>query len=76
MKFADNNEKSITTNFISFFVNKKYHFRITFEFNITNYQLTKKHLQAEKKNNIITEMKAIVEYAKTQIISARERMIA
>ena len=58
MKFVDNNNISTITKFISFFINKNYHFRMIFDSNLNDYEIFKKRLLTKKKR--INNKKKIV----------------
>ena len=55
MKFVNKNDVSIITKFILFFINKNYHFRIIFYFNLNNYNFIKKRLLI-KQNEFIAKI--------------------
>ena len=75
MKFVDNNNVSTITKFISFFINKNYHFRIIFDSNLNNYETIKKQLLI-KKNEFITEkMNRIIEYVKINVANIKQKII-
>ena len=75
MKFVDNNDVSTIIEFISFFINKKYHFRIIFESNLNDYEITKKRLLIKQKKFIIEKMNRIIEYIKINVVDTKQKLI-
>ena len=76
MKFADNNDVSATTELTSFFINKSYHSRMTFDPNLDDYEITRKRLLVRQSEFIAEKMNRIIEYAKVNVADARQRMTA
>ena len=64
LKFVDNDVFFATIELIFFFVNKKYHSRMIFKFDIINYEFIKKCLLIDKIENVNTKMKRIIDYVK------------
>ena len=74
MKFVDNNDVFATTEFISFFINKNYHFRMIFDSNLDDYEIIKERLLIKQNEFIVEKMNRIIEYAKVNVVDARQRM--
>ena len=67
IEFVDNNAISISTKLLSFFVNKKFHFRMNFSSNFTSYVITRKRLLIVKAKNIIDTMQNILNYVRDHV---------
>ena len=76
LKFVDNDDFFATIELTFFFVNKKYHSRMIFEFDIINYESIKKRLLTKKIENINTKIKRIINYVKKHVINIVKRIIA
>ena len=74
MKFVDNNDVFAITELTSFFINKSYHFRMIFDSNLDDYEITKKRLLIKQNEFIVEKMNRIIEYAKVNAIDAKQRM--
>ena len=74
MKFVDNNDVFAITELTSFFINKNYHFRMTFDSNLNDYEIIKKRLLIKQNEFIVEKMNRIIEYAKINVIDARQKM--
>ena len=69
--FANNNDVLIITQFISFFINKEYFFRMIFDSNFNDYEFIKKRLLIKQNEFIVEKMKRIIKYVKTNVINIR-----
>ena len=58
----------------SFFVNKRFHSRMSFDSNNTIYTITRDRLLAIKVENIIDTMKNVLEFIRKNATLARTRM--
>ena len=56
IEFINNNNVSTFTNISFFYANKGFHFRISFNFNIIDYIITRKRFDAIKAKDIIDHM--------------------
>ena len=74
MKFVDNNDVFAITEFISFFINKNYHSRMIFDSNLDDYEIIKKRLLVKQNEFIVEKMNRIIEYAKINVVDAKQRM--
>ena len=75
MKFIDNNVVLIIFEFISFFTNKIFHFRMIFYLNLNDYKIIKKRLLIKQNEFIIEKIKRIIKYVKMNIIDAKYKII-
>ena len=74
IEFANNNAISITIELSSFFVNKEFHFRMSFSSNSISYVTTKKRLLIVKAKNIIDIMQNILNYVRDHAKVIQKRM--
>ena len=63
-EFVDNNALSTTTKLFFFFVNKNFHFRMSFSSDFTSYTITRERLLIVKTKNIIDIMRNILNYVR------------
>ena len=75
MKFVDNNDVSTIIELISFFTNKNYHFRMIFESNLDDYEITRKRLLIQQNEFIVEKINRIIEYVKINVVDAKQKMI-
>ena len=73
-EFVDNNAISATTKLSFFFVNKKFHSRMSFSFDFTSYTITRKRLLIVKAKNIIDTMQNILNYVRNHAKMTQKRM--
>ena len=73
-KFADNNAISATTKLFLFFVNKRFHSRMSFSSNSTSYTITRERLLIVKAKNIIDTMQNILNYVRNHAKMTQKRM--
>ena len=74
-EFVDNNVISLITELTSFFVNKRYHSRMNFEFDFTLYALTRERLQTTKVKNITETIRNILKYVTDKFKIAKKAII-
>ena len=67
IEFSDNNNISSLIFLSSFYLNKDFHSRISFNLNIIIYEFTRERLQAITTSNIITKMKKLLTYETKQL---------
>ena len=75
IEFVDNNAISASTKLSSFFVNKKFHFRMSFSSNSISYVTTRERLLIVKTKNIIDTMQNILNYVRDHVEIIQKRMI-
>ena len=75
MKFVENNDVFTITKFISFFINKNYHFRMIFDSNLNDYEIIKKRLLIKQNEFIVEKINRIIEYVKINVIDVKQKMI-
>jgi len=56
-KFVDNNAISLLIEQSTFFLNKKFHFHISFNLNSTEYEIIRAKIEVSKAKNIFKHMK-------------------
>ena len=59
IEFANNNNVLIFINVSLFYINKGFHFRISFNFDIINYVIIRKRFDVVKVKNIIDYMQNV-----------------
>ena len=74
IEFVDNNAISTSTKLSSFFVNKKFHFRMNFSSDSTSYVTTRERLLIVKARNIIDIMQNILNYVRDHVEMIQKRM--
>ncbi len=52
---------------ISFYFNKDFHFRMSFDSDTTNYEITRERLKARKADDIIIQMKKLLSFDHQQL---------
>ena len=75
IEFANNNAIFVTIELSFFFVNKKFHFRMSFSSNSISYVITKKRLLIVKTKNIIKTMQNILNYVRDNVEIIQKRII-
>ena len=75
-KFADNDGVSSFTEVTSFYVNKRFHSRISFSKDFTTYAITRKRLDAVKVEDIADNMQKVLKYIWDNMNRAQKVMIA
>lgn len=73
-EFADNNAVSADTNMTSFFVNKDFHPRMSFEPNDIKYETAQKRIQTVKTEDITETMNNILKLMKKNAERSQETM--
>ncbi len=54
MKFSNNFNTFLTISMISFYFNKDFHSRMSFNSDMTDYEMTRQHIETRKINDIVT----------------------
>ena len=67
VEFANNNNVLIFINMLSFYTNKEFHSRISFNSNIIDYIITRKRLD-------VVKIKDIIDYMQNILIFIRDRL--
>ncbi len=67
MKFSDNSNIFSITSMISFYFNKRFHSWMSFDSNTTDYKTTCEHLEVKKVNNIIIQIKELLNFNHQQL---------
>ena len=74
IEFANNNAIFATIELSSFFINKKFHFRMSFSSNFISYVTIKKRFLTVKTKNIIETMQNILNYIRDNAKMIQKRM--
>jgi hypothetical protein len=74
-EFADNNIKSSVTQITSFFLNKGFHPRISFDVDLTKSTFSRERLQIKRAKNITAHIKTALKTVKRALQDAREAII-
>ncbi len=75
IEFVDNNALFSAIFSTSFFLNKDFHPRMSFELDTTEYESSRERLQATKVENISEHMNKILTFARESLAKTREQMI-
>ncbi len=74
-EFADNNALFSAIFSTSFFLNKDFHSRMSFEPDTIEYESSRERLQAAKAENISEHMNKILTFARESLAKTREQMV-
>ncbi len=74
-EFADNNALFSATFSISFFLNKDFHSRMSFELDVIEYESSRERLQTTKVENISEHMNKTLKFARESLAKTREQMM-
>lgn len=74
-EFADNNALSLIINTILFFLNKDFHFHMSFESDFTKYESFKKRLQAIKIKDISKYMNKTLKFTRESLIQTQKQIM-
>jgi len=67
MKFSDNFNIFSIISMISFYFNKEFHPRMSFDSDTTDYETTRERLEARKANDIVIRMKELLSFDHQQL---------
>jgi len=67
MKFSDNFNIFSITSIIFFYFNKEFHSRMSFNSDMTDYETTYERLEARKADDIIIQMKKLLNLSHQQL---------
>ncbi len=67
MKFSDNFNIFSTISMISFWFNKEFHSRMSFDSDTTDYETTHERLEARKADDIVIQMKELLSFNRQQL---------
>lgn len=62
MKFSDNFNTFSIILMISFYFNKEFHSRMSFDLNTTDYETTRERIKVKKTDDIIIRMKELLNF--------------
>jgi len=74
-EFVDNNALFSVIFSISFFLNKDFHSRMSFEFDVIEYESSHERLQTAKAENISENMNKTLKFARESLVKTREQMM-
>jgi len=74
-EFVDNNALFSVIFSISFFLNKDFHSRMSFELNVIEYESFRERLQTTKVENISEHMNKTLKFARKSLVKTREQMM-
>ncbi len=75
IEFVDNNVLSSVIFLILFFMNKKFHSRMSFDPDIIEYESTRERLQINRVKNISEQMNKTLIFAREALIKTRKQMV-
>ena len=75
IEFVDNNALFSVIFSISFFLNKDFHSRISFELDVIEYESSRERLQTTKVENISENMNKTLKFARESLVKTRKQMI-
>ena len=75
IEFVDNNALFSVIFLISFFLNKDFHSRMSFEFNVIKYESFRECLQMIKIKNISEHMNKILKFAHESLVKTQKQMM-
>ncbi len=75
IEFVDNNALFSVIFSISFFLNKGFHSRMSFELDVIEYESSRERLQATKAENISEHMNKTLKFARESLVKTREQMM-
>jgi hypothetical protein len=75
IEFVDNNALSSVIFSTSFFLNKDFHPRMSFELDVIEYESSRERLQAAKAENISEHMNKTLKFARESLVKTREQMM-
>jgi len=75
IEFVDNNALFSVIFSISFFLNKDFHSRMSFELDVIEYESSRERLQATKVENISEHMNKTLKFARESLAKTQEQMM-
>ncbi len=75
IEFVDNNALFSVIFSISFFLNKDFHSRMSFELDVIEYESFRERLQTAKVENISENMNKTLKFARESLVKTREQMM-
>jgi len=67
MKFSDNFNTFLTISMISFYFNKDFHPRMSFDSDTTDYEMTRQRIEARKIDDIVIQMSELLTFNRQQL---------
>ncbi len=75
IKFVDNNALFSVIFSISFFLNKDFHSRMSFELDVSEYESSRERLQTAKVENISEHMNKTLKFARESLVKTQKQMM-
>ncbi len=75
IEFVDNNALFSVIFSISFFLNNDFHSRMSFEFDVIEYESFRERLQTAKAENISENMNKTLKFARESLVKTQEQMM-
>ncbi len=75
IKFVDNNALFSVIFSISFFLNKDFHSRMSFELDVSEYESSRERLQMTKVENISEHMNKTLKFARESLVKTQKQMM-
>ncbi len=75
IEFVDNNALFSVIFLISFFLNKDFHSRMSFELNVSDYESSRERLQMTKAENISEHMNKTLKFARKSLVKTQKQMM-
>jgi len=75
IEFVDNNALFSVIFSISFFLNKDFHSRMSFELDVIKYESSRERLQTTKVENISENMNKTLKFVRESLVKTREQMM-
>ena len=74
-EFADNNTDSAAITLSPFFMNHEFHLQMSFEPDLTSYEVTRQCLQARSAEELTVKMNKILAFTKQHLAEAQKAML-
>ena len=72
MKFSDNFNTFSTISMISFYFNKDFHPRMSFDSDTTDYETTRQRIEARKVDDIVIRMSELLTFGRQQLKKTKQ----
>ncbi len=72
VKFSDNFNTFSTISMISFYFNKDFHLRMSFDSDTTDYETTRQCIEARKIDDIVTQMSELLTFNRQQLKKTKQ----
>ncbi len=72
MEFSDNFNTFSAISMISFYFNKDFHLRMSFDSDTTDYETTRQRIEARKVDDIVTRMSELLTFGRQQLKNTKQ----